>query len=120
MERAGQGSGGVRPHMKAAVYTRYGPPEVVVQIVDVEKPIPEDNEGLIRVCAASVNPIDSGLIRGAAHVVSGLRRPQIPGRDMAGQVEAGRQRSSNQATRCSTRVSAGSAEVDVLGPPPRH
>jgi NADPH:quinone reductase-like Zn-dependent oxidoreductase len=39
--------------MKAAVYTRYGPPDVV-QITDVEKPVPKDNEVLIEVRAASV------------------------------------------------------------------
>ena len=37
--------------MKAAVYTRYGPPDVV-QITDVEKPVPKDNEVLIKVRAA--------------------------------------------------------------------
>jgi NADPH:quinone reductase-like Zn-dependent oxidoreductase len=43
MEGAGQRSGG--PRMKAAVYTRYGRPDVV-QIKDVEKPSPKDNEVL--------------------------------------------------------------------------
>ena len=38
--------------MKAVVYTRYGPPEVVVQIANVEKPVPKDNEVLIKVRAA--------------------------------------------------------------------
>jgi len=40
--------------MKAAVYTRYGPPEVV-QITEVEKPVPKDNEVLLKVRAASLN-----------------------------------------------------------------
>jgi NADPH:quinone reductase-like Zn-dependent oxidoreductase len=43
--------------MKAAVYTGYGPPDVV-QIADVEKPVLKDNEVLIKVRAASVNPLD--------------------------------------------------------------
>jgi NADPH:quinone reductase-like Zn-dependent oxidoreductase len=43
--------------MKAAVYTRYGSPDVV-QITDVEKPVPKDDEVLIKVRAASVNPAD--------------------------------------------------------------
>ena len=82
--------------MKAAVYTRYGPPEVVVQVVDVEKPVPKDNEVLIKVRAASVNPADWRLIRGVPHIfriLFRLRKPTItqPGRlghDAAGQVEA--------------------------------
>jgi NADPH:quinone reductase-like Zn-dependent oxidoreductase len=49
--------------MKAAVYTRYGAPDVV-RIVDVEMPIPRDNEVLIKVRAASVNPLDGGLMKG--------------------------------------------------------
>ena len=79
--------------MKAAVYTRYGPPEVVVQIEDVEKPVPKDNEVLIKVRAASVNPLDAGLMKGKPHsfrILFGLRKPRLtrPGVDVAGQVEA--------------------------------
>jgi NADPH:quinone reductase-like Zn-dependent oxidoreductase len=78
--------------MKAAVYTRYGPPEVV-QITDVEKPVPNDSEVLIKVRAASVNPLDWHLMRGKPYIgrlLFGLRKPKItrPGRDVAGQVEA--------------------------------
>ena len=78
--------------MKAAVYTRYGPPDVL-QIADVERPVPKDNEVLLKVCAASVNPLDSHLMKGKpyiARVLFGLRKPKItrPGRDVAGQVEA--------------------------------
>jgi NADPH:quinone reductase-like Zn-dependent oxidoreductase len=78
--------------MKAAVYTRYGPPDVV-QIADVEKPVPQDNEVLIKVCAAGVNPLDSHLMKGKpyiARIFFGLRKPKItrPGVDLAGRVEA--------------------------------
>ena len=78
--------------MKAAVCSRYGPPEVV-QIKDVEKPIPKDNEVLIEVRAASVNPLDGGSMKGRPYVVrimTGLRKPKItrPGVDLAGRVEA--------------------------------
>ena len=78
--------------MKAAVCSRYGPPEVV-QIRDVEKPIPKDNEVLIEVRAASVNPLDGGSMKGRPYVVrimTGLRKPKItrPGVDVAGRVEA--------------------------------
>ncbi len=81
--------------MKAAVYSRYGPPDVV-QIKDVETPVPNDNEALIKVRAASVNPADWRLMRGSPYIVRmlfGLRKPSTtqpgrPGVDVAGQVEA--------------------------------
>ena len=78
--------------MKAAVYTRYGPPDVVVQIEDVERPVPKDNEVLIKVRAASVNPYDWHFMRGTPYgvrIVAGLRKPKITklGADVAGQVE---------------------------------
>jgi NADPH:quinone reductase-like Zn-dependent oxidoreductase len=78
--------------MKAAVHREYGPPDVV-QIEDVEKPIPNDNEVLIEVLAASVNPLDWHLMRGEPYIVrvfTGLRKPRNPrmGRDLAGRVEA--------------------------------
>jgi len=78
--------------MKAAVYTRYGPPEAI-QITDVEKPVPKDDEVLLKVRAASVNPLDAGLMKGKPHsfrIFFGLRKPRLtrPGVDVAGQVEA--------------------------------
>ncbi len=78
--------------MKAAVYTRYGGPEVV-QITEVGKPVPKDNEVLIRVRAASVNPLDWHFVRGTPYILrlgAGLRKPKITrlGADVAGQVEA--------------------------------
>jgi NADPH:quinone reductase-like Zn-dependent oxidoreductase len=79
--------------LKAAVYTRYGPPDVV-QITDVEKPVPKDNEVLIRIRAASVNPYDWHFMRGEPYPVriaaGGLRKPKDTrlGADVAGEVEA--------------------------------
>ncbi len=79
--------------MKAAVYNKYGPPRDVLQIKDVEKPIPKDDEVLIKVRAAAVNPLDYGLMSGGSYMVrlmTGLRKPKLtrPGVDVAGQVEA--------------------------------
>jgi NADPH:quinone reductase-like Zn-dependent oxidoreductase len=77
--------------MKAAVYIRFGLPENVLQIQDVEKPVPKDDEVLIRVRAASVNPLDSHLMKGKPFFVRlllGLHKPKRPGVDVAGEVEA--------------------------------
>jgi NADPH:quinone reductase-like Zn-dependent oxidoreductase len=79
--------------MKAAVYTRYGPPEVV-QVTDIAKPDPQDSEVLIRICAASINPADFHFMRGKPFLVrlmmGGLLKPKqrIFGADLAGRVEA--------------------------------
>ena len=81
------------PHMKAVVYTDYGPPDVL-QLKDIKKPEPSDDQILIRVRAASVNPYDWHFIRGTPYVmrmmIGGLRKPKDPrvGVDYAGTVEA--------------------------------
>ena len=78
--------------MKAIVATKYGPPEVL-QLKEVEKPTPKDNEVLIKVKAASVNDWDWCLVRGTPfyiRLLCGLFKPkvQIPGVDIAGEVVA--------------------------------
>ena len=78
--------------MKAAIYTNYGPPEVV-RIADVEKPVPRDDEVLIRVHAAAVNPLDWRLMKGEPRVLRIMPRLLKmpigrPGVDAAGEVEA--------------------------------
>src|SRR5574341_403208 len=78
--------------MKAIEYTKYGPPDVL-ELKEVEKPAPKDNEVLIQVRAASVNPLDWHYTRGAPFMVrtgAGLRKPKNtrPGVDLAGLVEA--------------------------------
>jgi NADPH:quinone reductase-like Zn-dependent oxidoreductase len=79
--------------MKAIVCTRYGPPDVL-QFTDIAKPTPADNEVLIKLHAASVNPVDLHLMRGKPFFLrlmsGGLRAPKrkVPGHDIAGRVEA--------------------------------
>jgi NADPH:quinone reductase-like Zn-dependent oxidoreductase len=78
--------------MKAIIYTKYGPPEVL-QLKEVEKPTPKENEVLVKVFAASANPADWHMIRGEpkfARLTFGLTKPKniIPGIDIAGKVEA--------------------------------
>jgi NADPH:quinone reductase-like Zn-dependent oxidoreductase len=78
--------------VKAAVYRRYGPPEVI-RIQEVDPPVPGDGEVLIAVRAASINPMDVHLMKGRpliARLALGLTRPKHnrPGVDLAGIVEA--------------------------------
>lgn len=78
--------------MKAAICSRYGPPNVV-QIKDVERPVPKDDEVLIKVRAASLNPADWHMKRGKPHIIrlmTGLRKPKHMqlGSDVAGEIEA--------------------------------
>lgn len=78
--------------MKAIVYTKYGPPDVL-QFKDVEKPTPKDNEVLVKVHAASANPADWHTMRATpflARLVNGFFKPKNPrlGADVAGHVEA--------------------------------
>ena len=78
--------------MKAAIYESYGPPHVV-RITEVEKPAPKDDEVLLKVRAASVNPLDWRLMKGEPRLLRlffGLRKPRLgrPGVDAAGEVEA--------------------------------
>jgi NADPH:quinone reductase-like Zn-dependent oxidoreductase len=78
--------------MRAVVHDRYGPPEVL-RLEDVERPVPKDDEVLVRIHATTVSRTDCAL-RGAepfiSRFVTGLLRPKrkILGSDLAGEVEA--------------------------------
>ena len=77
--------------MKAIVYAKYGPPDVL-QLREVEKPVPEDNEVLIKVYATTVNRTDCATIRAKpffARLFTGVFKPrkQIPGTEFAGKIE---------------------------------
>ena len=78
--------------MKAIVYQKYGPPDVL-ELKEVEKPTPKDNEVLIKVYAATVGISDLMTIKGApffARFFTGLIRPKnsIPGAEFSGEIEA--------------------------------
>jgi len=76
--------------MKAIVYTKYGSPDVL-QLKEVEKPTPTDNEVLVKVHVASLNAADLDYMRGKPVVrFQGLRKPKhkILGSDVAGRIEA--------------------------------
>ena len=84
--------------MKAVVYERFGPPEVL-QIKEIKKPIPKDNEVLIKVHATSVTRGDVIVRRGKhptskfqtlmLHVMLGIKKPKIKvlGMEIAGEIE---------------------------------
>lgn len=79
--------------MKAIVYTKYGSPDVL-QFMDVAKPVPKDNEVLVKIKAASANAADWRMVRAEPFLVrlyAGLLKPtkyNILGVDIAGRVEA--------------------------------
>jgi NADPH:quinone reductase-like Zn-dependent oxidoreductase len=79
--------------VKAIVFERYGPPDVL-QLKEIEKPTPKDNEVLVRVLAASVNAYDWHMMSGKPFLVrltgSGFLKPKdtLLGSDFAGRVEA--------------------------------
>jgi NADPH:quinone reductase-like Zn-dependent oxidoreductase len=83
--------------MKAIVYEKYGPPDVL-HLADVEKPTPKDNEVLIKVFASSVTKYDCWARSSTAppgfgllsRLTSGIRKPKQPilGTELAGEIES--------------------------------
>lgn len=78
--------------MKAILFTQYGSPDVL-QLKEIKIPTPKDNEVLVKVHAASVNPADWHTMRAEpflARLANGLFKPGHPGlgADLAGRVEA--------------------------------
>jgi len=77
--------------MKAIRYCEYGAPDDVLKLEQVEKPIPNDNQILVRVRAVSLRFYDGGMLEGGiGRLIFGLRKPKntIPGSDFSGTVEA--------------------------------
>ena len=78
--------------MKAAVYTKYGPPEVI-EIKEIEKPVPKDNEVLVRIFASSMNRTDCGFRKPEypliIRLINGIYRPKITvlGSEFSGEIE---------------------------------
>ena len=78
--------------MRAVRYERYGPPDVL-ELVDVEPPVPHDDEVRVSVRATTVNRTDCGFRQGKPFIVrffSGLTRPKRPvlGTELSGVVES--------------------------------
>jgi len=77
--------------MKAMVYYNYGSPDVL-KLKDIKKPVPNDDEVLVKVHAAAVTPLDWHFLTGTpyiARIMAGLFKPKnnILGIDMAGRIE---------------------------------
>jgi NADPH:quinone reductase-like Zn-dependent oxidoreductase len=85
--------------VKAIVYTKYGPPDVL-QLKEVDKPVPKDNEVLVRIYATTVTRAGCAFIKGAPLIsrffsvdgfhLTGLMRPinPRPGMELAGEIES--------------------------------
>ena len=75
--------------MKAIVYSQHGPPDVL-RLAEIDKPSPKEHQVLVKIRAASVNPLDWHAVRGEPWLMRIIGKPKnrIPGGDLAGQVEA--------------------------------
>ena len=76
--------------MKAIRYCEYGSPDEVLKLEQVEKPVPNDNQILVRVRAVSLRFYDGGMLQGGVgRLIFGLRKPKntTPGSDFSGTVE---------------------------------
>src|SRR5437588_2963449 len=77
--------------IKAIRYCEYGSPDDVLQLEEVERPVPNDNQILVRVRAVSLRFFDAGMLQGGVgRLIFGLRKPRntCPGSDFSGTVEA--------------------------------
>ena len=76
--------------MQAIRYCEYGPPDEVLKLEQAEKPVPNDNQILVRIRAVSLRFFDGGMLQGGVgRLVFGLRKPKntTPGSDFSGTVE---------------------------------
>jgi NADPH:quinone reductase-like Zn-dependent oxidoreductase len=86
-----QKTGALTHPMKAIRYCEYGSPDDVLKLEQVEKPVPSDNQILVRVRAVSLRFFDGGMLEGGiGRLIFGLRKPKntCPGSDFSGTVEA--------------------------------
>jgi acyl-CoA synthetase (AMP-forming)/AMP-acid ligase II len=107
--------------MKAAVHTRYGPPEVI-RIADVDKPAVTGHEVLVKVHATTVNRTDCGFRAATPFIVrffTGLIRPKVTvlGSEFAGVVDRGGENVFSVEVENALADAPGVKEVAVLAVP---
>jgi len=73
--------------MKAAIINKFGKPNVL-QITEIEKPVPAENEVLIMVMAAGINPVDTKVRAGTSGMSKHLKFPAVLGWDVSGVIES--------------------------------
>ena len=75
--------------MKAIVFTKYGTPDVL-ELKEIDKPVPKEDEVMIKIYAVSINDWDLGLFQGDPinRLLNGIFKPKIkiPGSDIAGRI----------------------------------
>ena len=72
--------------MKAAIISRFGPPEVL-EITEIEKPVPNEDEVLIKIKFAGINPVDAKVRAGTSGMAKKLELPVVLGWDVSGIIE---------------------------------
>ncbi len=72
--------------MKTAIINRFGPPNVL-EIKELEKPVPNDNQVLIKIKFAGINPVDTKVRAGTSGISKQLQLPAILGFDVSGIIE---------------------------------
>ncbi|MDH3711391.1 MAG: NAD(P)-dependent alcohol dehydrogenase [Cyclobacteriaceae bacterium] len=79
--------------MKAMVFTKFGPPQSVLQLQEIPQPKPQDHQVLVKIHTSAINDYDWSMVRGKPYLyrlMYGLGKPKIPvpGMELAGTVEA--------------------------------
>lgn len=73
--------------MRAAVLTQYDKQKINLEIKEVSIPIPKENEVLVKIYSAAVNPLDNMIIRGEVKLIVPYKMPLVMGNEFSGVVE---------------------------------